>query len=56
MVANPDAALALLREQVRAGDVVLVKASRDIGLRRVGDELLADDPAGAPTPVEGVGA
>ena len=41
-VADVDAAIALLREQVRAGDVVLVKASRSIGLERVAAALLED--------------
>ncbi|HZP50313.1 MAG TPA: UDP-N-acetylmuramoyl-tripeptide--D-alanyl-D-alanine ligase [Actinocrinis sp.] len=43
MVADPDAALALLREQLRPGDVVLVKASNSIGLGRVAKALLDDD-------------
>jgi UDP-N-acetylmuramoyl-tripeptide--D-alanyl-D-alanine ligase len=43
MVADPDAALALLREQLRPGDVVLVKASNSIGLSRVAKALLEDD-------------
>jgi UDP-N-acetylmuramoyl-tripeptide--D-alanyl-D-alanine ligase len=48
MVADPDAALALLREQLRPGDVVLVKASNSIGLGRVAKALLDDDlPDGA---------
>jgi UDP-N-acetylmuramoyl-tripeptide--D-alanyl-D-alanine ligase len=41
-VEDADHALALLREQVRPGDVVLVKASRSAGLERVADALLAD--------------
>jgi UDP-N-acetylmuramoyl-tripeptide--D-alanyl-D-alanine ligase len=32
----------LLREQVAPGDVVLVKASRSVGLERVAEALLAD--------------
>jgi UDP-N-acetylmuramoyl-tripeptide--D-alanyl-D-alanine ligase len=41
-VEDTDTALALLREQVRPGDVVLVKASRSAGLERVAEGLLAD--------------
>ena len=40
MVADPDAALALLTAQLRPGDVVLVKASNSIGLGRVARALL----------------
>jgi UDP-N-acetylmuramoyl-tripeptide--D-alanyl-D-alanine ligase len=39
-VDDVDAAIALLREQVRPGDVVLVKASRSAGLERVASALL----------------
>lgn len=39
-VPDVDAAIALLREQVRPGDIVLVKASRSIGLERVAQALL----------------
>jgi UDP-N-acetylmuramoyl-tripeptide--D-alanyl-D-alanine ligase len=39
MVADPEAALALLDEQLRPGDVVLVKASKAAGLRRVAQAL-----------------
>jgi UDP-N-acetylmuramoyl-tripeptide--D-alanyl-D-alanine ligase len=39
-VADVDAAVGLLREQVRPGDVVLVKASRAAGLERVATALL----------------
>jgi UDP-N-acetylmuramoyl-tripeptide--D-alanyl-D-alanine ligase len=43
-VDDVDAAVALLREEVRPGDVVLVKASRAAGLERVAAALL-EDPA-----------
>ncbi len=39
-VDDPESAVALLREQLRPGDVVLVKASRSAGLERVADALL----------------
>ncbi|MEB3982347.1 UDP-N-acetylmuramoyl-tripeptide--D-alanyl-D-alanine ligase [Mycobacterium sp. 663a-19] len=45
-VADADAALALLRAQVRPGDVVLVKASNAAGLGVLAEALAADDPAG----------
>jgi len=41
------AALALLRAEVAPGDVVLVKASRAIGLDVVATALLQDVPAAA---------
>ena len=41
-VPDVDAAIALLQEQVRPGDVVLVKASRSIGLERVAEALLVE--------------
>ena len=41
-VDDVDAAVALLREQVEPGDVVLVKASRSAGLERVAAALLED--------------
>jgi UDP-N-acetylmuramoyl-tripeptide--D-alanyl-D-alanine ligase len=44
-VADVDEAIRLLREQVRAGDVVLVKASRSIGLERVASALLEEASA-----------
>jgi UDP-N-acetylmuramoyl-tripeptide--D-alanyl-D-alanine ligase len=37
--ASPEAALALLREALRPGDVVLVKASRRVGLEQVVEGL-----------------
>ncbi len=40
-VDDVEAAVALLREQLRPGDVVLVKASRSAGLERVAEALLA---------------
>ena len=51
MVADADAALALLRSELRAGDVVLVKGSNSAGLGALADVLIADsaDQGGAPT-------
>jgi UDP-N-acetylmuramoyl-tripeptide--D-alanyl-D-alanine ligase len=47
LVPDVDAAIALLRDEVRPGDVVLVKASNMFGLWRVADALLmAGSPAG----------
>jgi UDP-N-acetylmuramoyl-tripeptide--D-alanyl-D-alanine ligase len=43
LVPDADAALELLREQLAPGDVVLLKSSRDAGLRHLGDRL-ADQP------------
>jgi UDP-N-acetylmuramoyl-tripeptide--D-alanyl-D-alanine ligase len=45
VVADVDAAIALLQDEVQAGDVVLVKASRAVGLERVAEALLASVPA-----------
>ena len=45
MVSDADAALALLRAELRAGDVVLVKASNAAGLGELADALVADDGA-----------
>jgi UDP-N-acetylmuramoyl-tripeptide--D-alanyl-D-alanine ligase len=42
LVPDVDAAVALLREQLRPGDVVLVKASRSSGLERVAAALAED--------------
>jgi UDP-N-acetylmuramoyl-tripeptide--D-alanyl-D-alanine ligase len=42
MVADADAALALLRAELRTGDVVLVKASNSVGLGALADALVAD--------------
>ncbi|MEN3361282.1 MAG: UDP-N-acetylmuramoyl-tripeptide--D-alanyl-D-alanine ligase [Mycobacteriales bacterium] len=47
------AAVRLLQEQVRPGDVVLVKASRAVGLERVAAALLAGPPAGSAGPAAG---
>ena len=44
-VPDVEAAVALLRDQLRAGDVVLIKASRAYGLERVAAALLAGEPA-----------
>ena len=41
-VPDVDAALALLRDELTAGDIVLLKSSRDSGLRFLGDRLVAD--------------
>jgi UDP-N-acetylmuramoyl-tripeptide--D-alanyl-D-alanine ligase len=50
MVADPEAALALLDEQLRPGDVVLVKASKAAGLRRVAQALAARGGQDGPVP------
>ena len=42
MVADPDAALALLRAELQDGDVVLVKASNSAGLGALADALAGD--------------
>ncbi|NIZ93665.1 UDP-N-acetylmuramoyl-tripeptide--D-alanyl-D-alanine ligase [Kineococcus rubinsiae] len=42
-----DAALAVLREALRPGDVVLVKSSKGSGLARLAETLIADAPAAA---------
>ena len=41
-VADPGAALALLRAEVQPGDVVLVKASNSVGLGAVADALASE--------------
>jgi UDP-N-acetylmuramoyl-tripeptide--D-alanyl-D-alanine ligase len=46
MVADADAALALLRAELQAGDVVLVKASNAAGLGALADALVAQDRRG----------
>jgi UDP-N-acetylmuramoyl-tripeptide--D-alanyl-D-alanine ligase len=48
--AGRDDAVAWVRENVTAGDVVLVKASRGAALEVVADALLADHIEGEPTP------
>ncbi|MGV0835376.1 UDP-N-acetylmuramoyl-tripeptide--D-alanyl-D-alanine ligase [Mycolicibacterium thermoresistibile] len=49
MVADADAALALLRAELHPGDVVLVKASNAAGLGALADALAADpEPGDAP--------
>jgi UDP-N-acetylmuramoyl-tripeptide--D-alanyl-D-alanine ligase len=46
-VADVDAAVALLRSELRSGDVMLVKASRAASLERVAQALVDDAAAGA---------
>jgi UDP-N-acetylmuramoyl-tripeptide--D-alanyl-D-alanine ligase len=46
MVADADAALALLRAELQAGDVVLVKASNAAGLGALADALVEQDRRG----------
>lgn len=41
-VADPAAALALLRAELQPGDVVLVKASNSVGLGTLADALVSD--------------
>jgi len=41
-VADPAAALALLRAELQPGDVVLVKASNSVGLGAVADALTSE--------------
>ena len=53
LVPDVDTAIALLRAQVGPGDVVLVKASRSVGLERVAEALLADVAAAAPAASNG---
>lgn len=42
MVADADAALAVLRAELQAGDVVLVKASNSVGLGALAEALVAE--------------
>jgi len=44
LVPDTDAAFDLLSEQLRPGDVVLLKSSRDAGLRWLGDRLAGIGP------------
>ena len=46
MVDDVDAALAYLREELRADDVVLVKASKSAGLAALADALLTQQATG----------
>jgi UDP-N-acetylmuramoyl-tripeptide--D-alanyl-D-alanine ligase len=55
-VPDGDAALALLRAEVRPGDVVLVKASNAAGLGSLADALATEGGAGSGGPVGGVRA
>jgi len=48
-VPDTDAAYELLRQHLVPGDVVLVKSSRDAGLRWLGDRLLDDTGSEAPS-------
>jgi len=48
-VPDADAAFALLHEQLRAGDTVLLKSSRDSGLRWLGERVAADAAPAAAT-------
>lgn len=43
-VPDADAALAMLRAELRSGDVVLIKASRATGLERLAEALVGEDP------------
>ncbi len=45
-VPDADSARTLLEEELRAGDVVLFKSSRDAGLRWLGDQIAADTKEG----------
>lgn len=47
LVPNQEAALEILRSEVRPGDIVLVKASQSVGLWSVADALLTDDAPAA---------
>jgi UDP-N-acetylmuramoyl-tripeptide--D-alanyl-D-alanine ligase len=45
-VPDADSARTLLEEELRTGDVVLFKSSRDAGLRWLGDQIAADTKEG----------
>jgi UDP-N-acetylmuramoyl-tripeptide--D-alanyl-D-alanine ligase len=47
VVHDSAAAQALLADQLRAGDIVLFKSSRDAGLRWLGDAVAGQGSAGA---------
>ncbi|OXM46764.1 UDP-N-acetylmuramoyl-tripeptide--D-alanyl-D-alanine ligase [Amycolatopsis alba] len=51
LVPDVEAAIALLHDQLRAGDVVLVKASKAAALWRVADAVLASPETNAESPV-----
>ncbi|ANN16386.1 UDP-N-acetylmuramoyl-tripeptide--D-alanyl-D-alanine ligase [Amycolatopsis orientalis] len=51
LVPDVEAAIALLHDQLRAGDIVLVKASKSAALWRVADALLASPETNAESPV-----
>ncbi len=50
-VPDADSAVSILRREARRGDVILIKASRGIGLESVAEALIEDaaDPDGGPT-------
>lgn len=48
LVPDADAAFSLLTDQLRPGDVVLLKSSRDAGLRHLGDRLAEQAVDGGP--------
>jgi UDP-N-acetylmuramoyl-tripeptide--D-alanyl-D-alanine ligase len=50
VVPDIDAALDLLEHELRSGDVVLVKSSRDAGLRQLGDRLAHRENGSTPLP------
>lgn len=52
-VPDGDAALALLRAELRPGDVVLVKASNAAGLGALAEALVAGGVAGSGEPADG---
>jgi UDP-N-acetylmuramoyl-tripeptide--D-alanyl-D-alanine ligase len=51
-VSDAEAAIGLLRAEVRPGDVVLVKASRSVGLEAVA-LALTEDGSGGTAAIEG---